>query len=62
MTYDVVYYWCPNVKEWRTAEPGVWPDFKSADKLIEEIRQFGFHAVLGARSIGPPDGPPESYS
>lgn len=59
---DVVYYWKGGVEmgEWHEALPGVWPERKSADELVQDLTRAGFVAHRGNRNVGPPEGPPSA--
>ena len=58
--YDIVYYWVGGTEgKWREAFPGVFPEYKSIDELIDTITRAGYHAVRGTKAIGAPEGAPE---
>lgn len=55
--YDVIYWWQGGTEQgkWREALPG-----KDAQATVSKIKQMGYYAVKGLRSIGPPEGPPKN--
>ena len=61
--YDVVYYWSGGTEgKWRESFPGVFPDYKTVDKLVADLERAGYPTVRGLLSVGAPEGAPETVS
>ena len=63
MEYDVIWVWLEEGQRWNGIDVAPLPTKKArkaaAHACAAEARARGYVAVLGSRSIGAPEGPPD---
>lgn len=57
---DVIYWYSRVLGSWNEACFDVWPEYRSAAETLASLRQMGYVAWIGKRSIGAPEGAPSA--